>query len=425
LPSTGTAQKSHLLGGMYRQLDPAIAAQRLEGEILNMGRRELTRWISSMAQGVDPNQLSQQTEQSLRQQAASLIPQMNHGQVITALQNELTRQQSSELEAEINRLSGSLSQPQLQQAIGGIVPSLGQSQLSSGVRGFLQNVQDPQQLRNMTQAIIPVMNQTQAENGLRNILAQMPRSELQNTVRGLIGNLSKPAMERAFNSAIPAMSQQELLQRSQTIAASLNKSQTLGRVSNLLSLLSPQEVEQWLAQALNQLSRQELENLARSTLSSLSGNTDVIIRNKGLSWARVGDIIFWPPEDVPKTLPRVAIVRAAKNQETDGGNLAADAPQYVRVQEMNYGKLPDACGNTDMLGYATEQTIYPSVDAMMKSPNSNFFELLKQQVVSTFSCDDPSLRYCVDEKWDKAVIFRPANMRGREPQIGTYATTGP
>lgn len=105
----------------------------------------------------------------------------------------------------------------------------------------------------------------------------------------------------------------------------------------------------------------------------------------GLNMAQAGDIVYWDDQYATKRLPHAAFV--TEIGKDDAGN------QWVRVVEQNYGKYPDACGNTNALGLKSER--------MMYKPGSNIPGL------EGVTCDDPDLKACIENTWDQVKIWRP------------------
>lgn len=80
------------------------------------------------------------------------------------------------------------------------------------------------------------------------------------------------------------------------------------------------------------------------------------------------------------------------------------------VTDANNGKYPDACGNTGFLGFGAKRTLYASKDELP----DQIQRLIKEQVTSTYYCDDPELGDCVERRWDTIQVFRPRAAEIRE-----------
>lgn len=124
----------------------------------------------------------------------------------------------------------------------------------------------------------------------------------------------------------------------------------------------------------------------------------------GLDKAEPGDIAIWPAGT--GTLPHLALVDETNNLAVYGSlNNVPGRARWVRVRDANNGKYPDACGNTTLLGRGPGRTLYPSKDELP----SGYRDQIKEQVTSTYYCDDPELGHCVDRDWNKVMIYRPAS----------------
>lgn len=132
----------------------------------------------------------------------------------------------------------------------------------------------------------------------------------------------------------------------------------------------------------------------------------------GLDKARIGDIIIYPAGS--GVLPHVAIVTDAHNLETYDNDIQniPDRSRWIRVQDANNGKYPDACGVTSLIGNGPVRTLYASKDDMPDALKA----LIEQQVTSTYYCDDPAMGKCVERRWDDLILYRPSMDLLREPK---------
>jgi hypothetical protein len=95
----------------------------------------------------------------------------------------------------------------------------------------------------------------------------------------------------------------------------------------------------------------------------------------GLDNAKVGDIIYVTEQDVfnkgVNVVPFMAVVTGAVHNtgkttsnltgctnSTDCTDITATCSDYVEVVDQNYGKFPDACGNTDYIGQGQTRRIF-------------------------------------------------------------------
>ena len=143
---------------------------------------------------------------------------------------------------------------------------------------------------------------------------------------------------------------------------------------------------------------------------------------KGLDSAMPGDVVFWPAGT--GTLPRVGIVVNASNAETISRDpnlslsekleLVPAGANWVKVMLHNDGKFPDACGNTEWLGYGATQTIYRTLEDFRNNRGlgdqyaSDSSKLIEDQLVATYYCENSYLDECVDRNWSQVQIFRPS-----------------
>jgi hypothetical protein len=139
----------------------------------------------------------------------------------------------------------------------------------------------------------------------------------------------------------------------------------------------------------------------------------------GLDFAQAGDIVVWPADGALRsTLPRVGqVVRAENNASKDGVALGHG---YVVIEDMNNGQLPDTCGNTTMLGYGPERRIFATKEDMFKyhdpkgdNQAGSTPQRIREQVVSTYDCEDPSLPVCVEKFWNAVRVYRTSQEKVR------------
>lgn len=140
----------------------------------------------------------------------------------------------------------------------------------------------------------------------------------------------------------------------------------------------------------------------------------------GIDNAMPGDILVYDPEVVKDSrLPHVAYVIGAEtvaNKGTDdrgNGGLSeirwrdgkgqGELPQFVVVEEYNFGKYPDACGNTNWLGNSQERRLFKG-----SLPASEREQAAANKVPAPYSCDNPDLSACMEPLWDKVKIYRPS-----------------
>lgn len=147
---------------------------------------------------------------------------------------------------------------------------------------------------------------------------------------------------------------------------------------------------------------------------------------KGLDSALVGDVIIWPAGS--SKLPHVSLVIETHNaiaytdtkdaQDTlENGRkrlpefLDTEEPVpagyrgYVIVVDANNGKLPDACGNTNMLGFGAPRRIYAQAEDMPKQIRDSY----KDQVFASYYCEDSNTGTCALRagEWNNAILYRP------------------
>jgi len=176
----------------------------------------------------------------------------------------------------------------------------------------------------------------------------------------------------------------------------------------------------------------------------------------GLDNAQTGDIIYMLPGD-PGTsgdasgnniMPFVAVVTAAQHNvgntstkcttPTECYNEQNHCSDFVQVVDLNNGKYPDACGNTDAVGMGQTRTIYyqwlPPIiqDFLFKGPSSasddcNDKHTIVNGVTLIYDaggfCSDPRYSHCIliphlskltTNYWKSVRIYRPKNdERGR------------
>lgn len=161
---------------------------------------------------------------------------------------------------------------------------------------------------------------------------------------------------------------------------------------------------------------------------------------EGMDNAKPGDIIIWDV-DVdreytgnysPTFLPHVAyVVNAmtpayckdlkeaadrAKNILRPGAEAKAidceNGPFYLHIAEMNFGKFPDTCGNTDRWGIETERWLYrqDSWGSVYNTLEGTIPDDLKEGGVgyTQFSCRDSNLARCREDMWQLAKVYRPS-----------------
>ncbi len=76
--------------------------------------------------------------------------------------------------------------------------------------------------------------------------------------------------------------------------------------------------------------------------------------------------------------------------------------EYIVVSEMNFGKNPDTCGNTDKWGIESTRYIYKNKEPDWLKGKAPF-----DLVQAEFSCAEPNLKYCVEPQkmWDRVKVF--------------------
>jgi hypothetical protein len=83
-------------------------------------------------------------------------------------------------------------------------------------------------------------------------------------------------------------------------------------------------------------------------------------------------------------------------------NPNAGRPISIEVSEMNWGKNPDSCGNTDTWGIRTYRTIMRPKDLADK------LDVRKQYYAS---CQNADWAMCEEKYWDKIKIYRPYTVK--------------
>ena len=135
--------------------------------------------------------------------------------------------------------------------------------------------------------------------------------------------------------------------------------------------------------------------------SAAGGSGTASYAQSGLDNAKSGDILVWPVSG--SRFPRVAYVVEANNAAAYGGD-GSKSGNYIGIVDSNYGKYPDACGNTSMLGYGPKRYLYKAESNLPASTQ----KLYKQQLVYTTGCEDGSTFQCVEKDWGNVRIFRPS-----------------
>lgn len=155
---------------------------------------------------------------------------------------------------------------------------------------------------------------------------------------------------------------------------------------------------------------QRFPNLYTQGSSSLLTNLDN---------ALPGDIIIWDRDVVGDTrLPHVAYVvyadtaaYCAKQAQIGRGGRACTG--RLVIAEMNFGKFPDMCGNTDRWNVETYREVYKpgAFDTLLATNRLQFPPDLSPGGAgyTAYSCSDPSLKRCREEYWGNVKIFRPRN----------------
>jgi hypothetical protein len=192
----------------------------------------------------------------------------------------------------------------------------------------------------------------------------------------------------------------------------------------------------------------------------------------GLDNAQVGDVIYLPEsiQNDPNNprLPVLAVVVEVQTKKNTP-NITPGVGEYVKVKDYNYGKYPDACGNTNQWGIGPERYIYkvsrmpaqvyeqiyyskkpitglPIQPSMMGGcdPATASISLSDENGVyftpavnddnntncviewSTSCTEDPDMEYCEAplNEWNSFQIFRPCLAGGLEecvnpPQVTT------
>jgi murein DD-endopeptidase MepM/ murein hydrolase activator NlpD len=137
----------------------------------------------------------------------------------------------------------------------------------------------------------------------------------------------------------------------------------------------------------------------------------------GLDNAMPGDILVWDEDVVgQKRLPHVAYVvsadteamREARNsgdgkvlsrKRWHAGVAKSEAIDMVMVQDYNFGKYPDSCGNTNWMAVSTPRKI------AKKWPGTE--QEIERYELKQTDCGNPDLAYCVENYWDRVKIYRP------------------
>lgn len=136
----------------------------------------------------------------------------------------------------------------------------------------------------------------------------------------------------------------------------------------------------------------------------------------GLDNALPGDILVWD-EDVATTkrLPHVAYVTRADNAAMRAAGGAdgeltkkrffppperAETIPSVTVMDYNFGKYPDACGNTNWWGVGPERTLY-----LGRLPNN--LDTLSSRKGARTDCGNPDVTNCIENLWHNVKVYRP------------------
>lgn len=131
--------------------------------------------------------------------------------------------------------------------------------------------------------------------------------------------------------------------------------------------------------------------------------------SRGLDGAKQGDIIILPygteTESGKKGLPILSYVETVNT----GDGCENKAGCFITVLERNYGKLPDACGNTDSWGIESNRQIYKP---------GTMPQAIKNQINAVdssrnYACKDNDLQHCELEQWNSAEIYRIRDERSR------------
>lgn len=138
-------------------------------------------------------------------------------------------------------------------------------------------------------------------------------------------------------------------------------------------------------------------------------NPNVSVSNvgSGLDGAMPNDVLVFGESLVrtgnPATdrLPFVGKVMNANNdavRAATGATSGGSGVDFVKIRAMNYGKYPDVCGNTDMLGDTTVFTMFKS--ELPKDYQRRFSALGgNKNVPPSYHCLDPYLSACIEPLW--------------------------
>ncbi len=149
-------------------------------------------------------------------------------------------------------------------------------------------------------------------------------------------------------------------------------------------------------------------------------------RFKGLSNVMVGDIIYWDESISAKVngkqldagYPRHMAYVTAVDRGDDGSE--NHIPRYISIEEMNWGKNLDSCGNTDMWGKKTSRVIHNpnikynvSVNSIVETnltgqPSTVILPMRAGSPVDKYaSCQNADWAMCVERFWDQVSVYRP------------------
>lgn len=183
------------------------------------------------------------------------------------------------------------------------------------------------------------------------------------------------------------------------------------------------------------------------SFGSTPGSPAAAYPAKGLDNAQKGDIIYLTHADVAPTVPGVSVMPfIAVVTEASHGNLDPCA-DYIIVQDINNGKSPDACGNTDRLGLGSPRTIfkeqlqqtdyeayYPAGSIHTDSCGVSYQVQVGNKppaINNSLNCSDPYLKDCTfytpgqPNLWNSIRIYRPTLDVRVPPADITPAVTPP
>ena len=175
--------------------------------------------------------------------------------------------------------------------------------------------------------------------------------------------------------------------------------------------------------------RQQIIKMGRNQQDA-GGQSNGALQRRGLDNAQPGDILIWDEDVIGKNqdgsldrLPHVAFVKAVELNKTDPDAPSADDPnnpsnlggirmhvgqeskdgvKFVVVRDYDFGKYPDACGNTNWWGVGPERKLYQTLPEGLK-------KTMQKKQITNVDCGNPDLISCKETFWNDIIVYRPSD----------------